>query len=153
MSQHQRLQARWTELVHGRRISITRRKHQKRNHNVAERVQIRLQQRHQEDAGPAIQARSTATRFLQTLKTFRCRKIGHFTAIVTGRSTKLGCAASAFKRGKSRYTLIVCNYAQANLSGWSTYTAGPTASACITGSDSVYPGLCTVNEPIDPNKA
>jgi Cysteine-rich secretory protein family len=79
------------------------------------------------------------------------RKIGHFTAMVTDRSTQIGCAISTFKGPKGNKYLLACNYASTNLLGCPVYNAGKAASSCSGGTDSSFPGLCKSTEKIDPN--
>jgi hypothetical protein len=82
---------------------------------------------------------------------FLIRTIGHFTAMVTERSTQIGCAISSFRYNGWNAYLLACNYASNNMIGCSVYRSGAIASACTLGPDSTYPGLCKTNEPIDPN--
>lgn len=43
--------------------------------------------------------------------------------------------------------LLTCNYSRGNpFKGDPVYAAGPTASACQTGTNSKYPGLCSPRE-------
>lgn len=92
-------------------------------------------------------------RMENNLKPFRT--IGHFTAMMTDRSTDVGCAISSYK-GKSgtntfNYYLLACNYASTNILGCPVYKTGSSASSCTLGRDSTFTGLCNVNEPIDAN--
>lgn len=78
--------------------------------------------------------------------------IGHFLTFVVDRSTHIGCGMTKFiKDGGWKTHLIACNYASASISGYQIYRAGPTASACTTGINSDYPGLCSENEMVDAN--
>lgn len=81
--------------------------------------------------------------------------IGHFTAMVTDRSIKMGCAImySFNPTGATVWNqwLIACDYAATNMVGWPTYVSGKTASKCTKGTDKTYKGLCSEDEPIDPN--
>jgi hypothetical protein len=80
------------------------------------------------------------------------RTIGHFTAMVTERSTQIGCAVSFYSgSGSWKNYLMACNYASTNMRGCSVYRSGAATSGCTLGADSTYPGLCKVNEPINPN--
>lgn len=81
------------------------------------------------------------------------RTIGHFTAMVTERSTAVGCAISSYSvSGWNNTYLMACNYASTNMRDCSVYRAGSTAIGCVSGRDSKYSGLCSIDEPIDPNK-
>lgn len=77
--------------------------------------------------------------------------IGHYTAMVNEKMTHVGCAMSLFDDGSWRAALFACNYAFNNFIGRRVYQSGATGSQCVTGRDSVFSNLCTVNEPIDVN--
>lgn len=77
--------------------------------------------------------------------------IGHYTAMVNEKMTHVGCAMSLFEDGTWRVALFACNYAFNNFLGRRVYQHGAAASQCITGRDSVFGNLCTINEPIDVN--
>lgn len=77
--------------------------------------------------------------------------IGHFTAMVNEKMTHVGCAMSLFDDGSWRAALFACNYAFTNFIGRRVYQNGATASQCVTGRDSIFNNLCTINEPIDVN--
>lgn len=47
--------------------------------------------------------------------------------------------------------LTTCNYATPNMIGFPIYVVGETAARCKTGTNPTYPGLCSVNEVVDPN--
>lgn len=79
------------------------------------------------------------------------RTVGHFTAMVTDRTTRVGCAISSFRDGNWNTYLMACNYASTNMMGSPVYKSGSPASACQKGGDAKYPGLCKTSEPIDPN--
>lgn len=77
--------------------------------------------------------------------------IGHFTQVVTDRSIQVGCAVSRYTTVTTatwRNSLMVCNYAFVNLVGERVFVTGPVASGCVTGVNSNFPALCSVNEPI-----
>lgn len=86
---------------------------------------------------------------------FASRVIGHFTAMVTDRTTQIGCAISSFRTrsGSTTYNsyLMACNYASTNIIGCSVYKSGPTAQACTRGADKLFKGLCTTSESFDAN--
>lgn len=85
----------------------------------------------------------------------RLNEIGHFTALVNERQTHIGCSMSMFDFDLSGTTwragLLACNYAFTNMIGWPVYRVGAAGSQCLQGTDGTYPGLCTLNEPINPN--
>jgi hypothetical protein len=75
--------------------------------------------------------------------------------MITERSTHVGCGITTFKiqengRQMDSYVLA-CNYASANLENMPVYHSGAVGSGCTLGRDALYPGLCKVNEPINPN--
>lgn len=70
----------------------------------------------------------------------------------------IGCAASKYTmeyEGKPwNATLLTCNYSHGNpFIGDKVYAAGPTASACQTGTNPDFAGLCSEMEQYneDPN--
>lgn len=66
--------------------------------------------------------------------------------------TEVGCSISKYQdAGNNRNLLMCCNYASANLVGFSSYKTGPTASRCKKGTNPVYPGLCHESEVVNPN--
>lgn len=77
--------------------------------------------------------------------------IGHYTAMVNEKMTHVGCAMSLFDDGTWRAALFACNYAFNNFLGRRVYQNGAVGSHCVTGRDTVFGNLCTVNEPIDVN--
>jgi hypothetical protein len=77
--------------------------------------------------------------------------IGHFTAVVNEKMTHVGCAMATFRDGTWNAGLFACNYAFTNFIGRRVYQSGATASQCVTGRDSVFSNLCTINEQIDVN--
>ncbi|KAG4070964.1 hypothetical protein HA402_001401 [Bradysia odoriphaga] len=85
----------------------------------------------------------------------RLSEIGHFTALVNERQTHIGCAMSMFDFDSGGTTwragLLACNYAFTNVINWPVYRVGAVGSECVLGTDASYPGLCTLNEPINPN--
>ncbi|KFB44656.1 venom allergen [Anopheles sinensis] len=66
--------------------------------------------------------------------------------LVRGNVYKIGCAIHYGKKGSGPALYTVCNYSSANVVGEPVYSKGPTASACKTGTNPNYPGLCSVNE-------
>lgn len=83
------------------------------------------------------------------------RTIGHFTSMITDRTTEVGCALSTFRTlsGTTRYNsyLFACNLASTNIIGYPVYKSGNKAEACINGTDSQFTGLCKTTESINPN--
>lgn len=82
------------------------------------------------------------------LTSIRSHQIGHFTQVVRDKAHAIGCASSKylkeFENKEWNATLLVCNYSHNNpLIGDKVYVAGPTASACRTGTNPNYPGLCS----------
>lgn len=73
------------------------------------------------------------------------RKIGHFTQIVSSRSTKVGCAMVTYKRNRDVTLYFVCNYSLSNILNAPIYTVGQPCSGCSYGCSELYPGLCRVN--------
>lgn len=80
--------------------------------------------------------------------TFR-RDIGHFTQVVKDDAYKVGCSIAKFTSGGNRKALLACNYAVSNIKNWPIYEEGETASACETGTNPDFPGLCSVDEVYD----
>lgn len=81
--------------------------------------------------------------------------IGRFSTLVNERQTHVGCALALFDQDSGstvwRVGYFTCNYASANFGGTSVYRSGPVGSQCVLGTDDTHPGLCTLNEPINPN--
>lgn len=72
--------------------------------------------------------------------------IGHFTQVVKDDAYKVGCAIAKFTMNGDRVALLACNYAVSNIKNWPIYEEGATASACESGTNPDYPGLCSVDE-------
>lgn len=82
---------------------------------------------------------------------FTCRKkIGHFTAIVNEKTTRIGCSLVRHQINGFKYLYLVCNYSYTNFLGEPIYTPGPTCSYCETGQHRIYHGLCSENENVIP---
>lgn len=75
--------------------------------------------------------------------------IGHFTATVNQKQTRLGCALVRYFDGKFNTIYFVCNYSFTNVNGYPVYVSGPACSKCTTGCNPLYPALCNPNEPIE----
>lgn len=79
---------------------------------------------------------------------------GHFAEIAVDRNTHVGCGIIRFTRPDVPYVYIynmVCNYASIYALDTPVYTVGQPGSRCLRGKNPYYPGLCSVNEPINPN--
>lgn len=69
-------------------------------------------------------------------------------------NTAVGCAISVHQEEPwEKVYILACNYATNNRYDCPVYTAGPTASGCLTGRDAEFFSLCNVTEPIDPNNS
>uniref|UniRef100_T1E2W5 Venom allergen-1 n=1 Tax=Psorophora albipes TaxID=869069 RepID=T1E2W5_9DIPT len=77
--------------------------------------------------------------------------IGHFTQVVSDRSSKVGCSLVSYEADGWTNKLFVCNYGLTNMVNQPVYVAGNTASQCTTGSNPSYSGLCSVNEVVANN--
>ncbi|XP_019546200.3 antigen 5 like allergen Cul n 1 [Aedes albopictus] len=74
--------------------------------------------------------------------------IGHFTQVVSDRTTKVGCAMVSYVVSPFTTKLLVCNYGFTNMVGLPIYVAGDACSKCTTGCSRTYPGLCNAGEDI-----
>ncbi|XP_021703967.1 venom allergen 5 [Aedes aegypti] len=81
-------------------------------------------------------------------KSYTGPAIGHFTQIVSDRTTKVGCAMVSFIRSPFTQKYFVCNYGFTNLQESPVYVSGTACSKCTSGCNSKYPGLCNVAENI-----
>lgn len=68
----------------------------------------------------------------------------------------IGCAATKYtmeyEEKPWNATLLTCNYSRTNpVIGDKVYVAGPTASACQTGTNPNFAGLCSEMEQYDEN--
>lgn len=77
--------------------------------------------------------------------------IGHFTAMVNDRNTRVGCGMLRQPKDNGAEFFFACNYAQTNILNRPIYVSGTAASKCTKGKNSKYPALCAASEPIDPN--
>ncbi|XP_058818868.1 venom allergen 5-like isoform X2 [Topomyia yanbarensis] len=77
--------------------------------------------------------------------------IGHFTQIVSDRTTEIGCSLVSYYTSPWINKLFVCNYALTNIISQPVYQSGNTCSACTTGCNAMYQGLCNEAEDINPN--
>ncbi|XP_037040532.1 antigen 5 like allergen Cul n 1-like [Bradysia coprophila] len=92
---------------------------------------------------------------IASVVTGRLFDMGRFANAVNERQTHVGCAISMFDQDSGstlwRVGLLACNYASTNFGGTPIYRSGPVGSQCELGTDGTFPGLCTLNEPINPN--
>ncbi|XP_065095031.1 antigen 5 like allergen Cul n 1-like [Ochlerotatus camptorhynchus] len=77
--------------------------------------------------------------------------IGHFTQVVSDRSSKVGCSLVSYIEDGFVNQLFVCNYGLTNIVKQPVYVAGTACSKCTTGCNTAYPGLCSAAEPITNN--
>ena len=66
------------------------------------------------------------------------------------RAKKVGCAVSKYRSAGIQYFYFVCNYSFGNVLMVSVYSTGPSGSKCKSGRDTVYKGVCIVEENILP---
>lgn len=79
------------------------------------------------------------------------QKTGHYSQMMWGTTTKVGCGFTTYTKGKFIARLYVCNYGKAgNMIGGSMYKIGNSCSSCPQGSSCSrdYPGLCTYNSDV-----
>ncbi|XP_035794998.1 antigen 5 like allergen Cul n 1-like [Anopheles albimanus] len=74
--------------------------------------------------------------------------IGHFTQMISDRSTSVGCGIVLYPQKLGDFVfkqvLYACNYAITNIVGQPVYRRGTVAaSGCVTGPNPAYPGLCS----------
>lgn len=102
------------------------------------------------------QRRNTLTSDINTIVPGRLFDVGRFSTLVNERQTHVGCAISLFDQDSGstfwRVGLLACNYAFDNFGGMSVYRTGAVGSQCVLGTDANYSGLCTLDEPINPNE-
>lgn len=76
--------------------------------------------------------------------------IGHFTQMVSDRTTKIGCGIVIYPKKVSGFTfkvvLFACNYSITSIFGQPVYRKGPAATDCRSGSHPFYESLCSVEE-------
>ena len=83
---------------------------------------------------------------------------GHYTQIVWGETTKIGCGATTYRKDSFFRKALVCNYGKAgNFIRTPMYKVGNPCSKCPSGSvcSSKYQGLCVFsgNQPLPiPNR-
>ncbi|XP_039446064.1 antigen 5 like allergen Cul n 1-like [Culex pipiens pallens] len=74
--------------------------------------------------------------------------IGHFTQIVSDRTTRVGCSLVSYRQGRWNVQYFVCNYAFTNMINQPVFVSGKACSRCTTGCNAEYPGLCSTQEAI-----
>lgn len=76
--------------------------------------------------------------------------IGHFTQMMSDRTTKIGCGIVIYPKKVSGFTfkvvLFACNYSITNIFGQPVYRKGPAAANCLNGPNPFYESLCSVEE-------
>lgn len=72
--------------------------------------------------------------------------IGHFTAMIQDRTSRVGCALASHKVHPFTYLQFACNYNFNNILTEPVYKFGSVGSKCLTGMNSNYQGLCGDNE-------
>ncbi|XP_053678066.1 antigen 5 like allergen Cul n 1-like [Anopheles nili] len=76
--------------------------------------------------------------------------IGHYTQMVSDRTTAVGCGIVIYPKKLGGFVfemvLYACNYAITSIVGQPVYLKGESASRCSTGSNPDYNGLCNVEE-------
>uniref|UniRef100_A0A1Q3FSA1 Venom allergen-1 n=2 Tax=Culex tarsalis TaxID=7177 RepID=A0A1Q3FSA1_CULTA len=77
--------------------------------------------------------------------------IGHFTQMMSDRTTEIGCALVIYPQKLSGFTfkvvLYACNYSLTNIYGQPVYRKGAVAAArCARGTSPYYDGLCSNDE-------
>lgn len=77
------------------------------------------------------------------------KSIAHFTQIVKDDAYKVGCSIAKYTDGGGKKCLIACNYAVSNIQNWPIYDEGAPTSACQTGKNPEFAGLCSVAEVYD----
>lgn len=79
-------------------------------------------------------------------------KIPHFLEVSLDKANQVGCAMANFPQNGNQITVFTCNYSFDIIEEQKVYVSGPAASECQTGTNPQFPGLCSINESIDPNK-
>uniref|UniRef100_A0A2M3ZZ42 Venom allergen-1 n=1 Tax=Anopheles triannulatus TaxID=58253 RepID=A0A2M3ZZ42_9DIPT len=76
--------------------------------------------------------------------------IGHFTQMVSDRSSTIGCAMQYWLDAGWETYYLVCDYGLTNIADRAVYKKGTTASSCTTGTNPSFPGLCSTSETVPP---
>uniref|UniRef100_D1FPS5 Venom allergen-1 n=1 Tax=Simulium nigrimanum TaxID=683695 RepID=D1FPS5_SIMNI len=84
------------------------------------------------------------------------KQIGHFTQLVSDRTTRVGCAISRYTEWSTKYNrdmktlLLACDYSFTNIWEKHVYEEGTAGSGCKSGKHPVYKGLCNTSENVNP---
>uniref|UniRef100_A0A2M3YWH5 Venom allergen-1 n=1 Tax=Anopheles nuneztovari TaxID=30067 RepID=A0A2M3YWH5_9DIPT len=76
--------------------------------------------------------------------------IGHFTQMVSDRTSTIGCAMQYWVALGWETYYLVCDYGLTNIGDRAVYKKGTTASKCVTGPNPAFPGLCSTSEVVPP---
>lgn len=74
--------------------------------------------------------------------------IGHFTAMIQEKTSRIGCALSSHIVKPFTFIEFACNYNFNNILTMSVYKFGNVGSKCVTGMHIKYRGLCSENEKV-----
>lgn len=76
--------------------------------------------------------------------------IGHFTQMMSDRTTEIGCGVVIYPQKLSGFTfkvvLFACDYSITNIYGQPVYRTGVAASKCLHGTNPYYDSLCSGEE-------
>lgn len=78
-------------------------------------------------------------------------KSDDFTQMIWGNATAVGCGATQNYDGTVYWFLLTCDFSTANKIGATVHFSGAPGSKCATGTNPMYPALCSTNEVLDPN--
>lgn len=86
------------------------------------------------------------------------KQIGHFTAMSTDKTNKMGCAGLKYKKYNKQHKVmmfvfnVVCDYSYTNMSGEQTYVAlqagTKPGAGCKKQTTRIYKNLCKTTEPV-----
>uniref|UniRef100_A0AAG5D352 Venom allergen-1 n=1 Tax=Anopheles atroparvus TaxID=41427 RepID=A0AAG5D352_ANOAO len=76
--------------------------------------------------------------------------IGHFTQMASDQTNKIGCALQYWKVNSMETYYLVCDYSVTNIIDRAVYKRGTVGSACNTGINPLFAGLCNESEIINP---
>lgn len=79
------------------------------------------------------------------------KSIAHFMQLTQDNANEVGCALINLPQNGNKFTVFTCNYSLASVSNFPIYAVGPAASKCKTGNNPQFPGLCSINESVNPN--
>ncbi|XP_055551479.1 antigen 5 like allergen Cul n 1-like [Wyeomyia smithii] len=76
--------------------------------------------------------------------------IGHFTQMISDRTTAIGCGIVIYPQKVAGYTfkvvLYACNYSITSIYSQPVYRKGPVGAGCVAGMNPLYGGLCSEEE-------